>query len=556
MKRAFRHAAVIFFVIALCLPCNGSAATKTIKLSGKLTGGAGYRAFLISKSGATNVSEVRSNGTFKFAKVTSTDLSGASLQLVSPSGRYFGPVILKRKGTKASLNFSGKPTTGSQSIDLGKITLNTTLGFALVTKLPEAALVNKTTVKLAANGAPAGAGKMGLGGANAHSTNGLTASAEGNGNGGGGSSGAATAGVDGDGDGIPNVLDVDDDGDGVIDSSDPNSASTTAADIPFTTLYLSANQTLNVNVGTVTQAQIDAVIGGENLFSLIIFYDFAPGTTIPAGGHVVCPASLEYCRPTSVGGGTAVLSGVSESNRAVVGGLWTSYNADRSGYPNLEPINRGGERLFVAGIQPRVDTSKFRPGDVFQIEFSDSTGSVISTKTAVVPPYFVTIPAIAAFNGGAGTVTADYRSPTPFGTSTITVTGTGALQMTFWRPQRQALSGAEEGSYRDMGHLHYGLIFSGSSGEFGCSGFYSGLSSTLSEETGSSTATSLWPLTDSANDAAPDATNTLSFTVNVSGCVRAHGLSAGTYSASLTAAGESLQGGSNRAAQSFSLQVP
>jgi hypothetical protein len=66
----------------------------------------------------------------------------------------------------------------------------------------------------------------------------------------------------------------------------------------------------------------------------------------------------------------------------------------------------------------------------------------------------------------------------------------------------------------------------------------------------------LWPLTDTAADAAPDTANTLSFTVDISACIARESVAPGTYSFSLTAAGETLSGGASRAAQMLYVAIP
>ena len=63
---------------------------------------------------------------------------------------------------------------------------------------------------------------------------------------------------------------------------------------------------------------------------------------------------------------------------------------------------------------------------------------------------------------------------------------------------------------------------------------------------------------DSADDARPDPTHTLSFTVDVGACLRGAGFSSTGRSVfvTLTAASEQRQGGQDRAAQSVRVQLP
>jgi hypothetical protein len=96
--------------------------------------------------------------------------------------------------------------------------------------------------------------------------------------------------------------------------------------------------------------------------------------------------------------------------------------------------------------------------------------------------------------------------------------------------------------------------------EFGCGpGAYSALSPTL-HPAGSSDnkGAALWPLLDTADDAAPDPSRKLSFTLDLGGCLRSHGIDpAGKLlNLPLTAVGEARPGGMDRAAQSIWVCLP
>jgi hypothetical protein len=241
-----------------------------------------------------------------------------------------------------------------------------------------------------------------------------------------------------------------------------------------------------------------------------------------------------------------VLGGVSESSPSLPrGGLWTDYDPDGSGYPNLEHIDQGGRSAFVAGVQPRVTTAHIAPGDTYNVVFR--VGDETVTVPTMLSSYFVTTPLITNLPGA----------------EPITM-GSEQLSLRFWRPQRAAIPGAESGNFTDMGHLHYGVTLGGDgiSREFSCAGHYTGLSPTLSAESSSGVfseeGAKLFPLVDSADDARPDPTHTLSFTVDVGACLRGAGFSSTSRSVfvTLTAASEQRQGGQDRAAQSVRVQLP
>jgi hypothetical protein len=253
--------------------------------------------------------------------------------------------------------------------------------------------------------------------------------------------------------------------------------------------------------------------------------------------------ALVYCRR---GNGTAVLGGVSESSPTLPrGSLWTDYDPDGSGYPNLERIDQGGRAAFVAGVQPRVTTRQIAPGDTYNVVFRTGAGTV--TVPTTLSSYFVTTPVLTNHSG-----------PEPIALASE------QFSATFWRPQRAAIPGAESGDFTDMGHLHYGVTIGGQgiSREFSCAGHYSGLSSTLRAESSTGVFTEegakLFPLVDSAEDARPDPARTLSFTVDVGACLRGAGLSSTgrEVTLTLTAASEQRPGGQDRAAQMVRVRLP
>ncbi|MEA2420195.1 MAG: hypothetical protein QOE60_2401, partial [Thermoleophilaceae bacterium] len=378
------------------------------------------------------------------------------------------------------------------------------------------------------HGRPVGAGRLGLvARALVHASQ--------NGSGGGGAPGADT-----DRDGVANAYDVDDDGDLTLDSVDSDAPASGAG--LFSTLFLGFGEAVNANSG-VSRAQIDSIFSGENRFNMIFYFDGGQfGNRTVTGAHVDCFA-LVYCRR---GNGTAILGGVSESSPSLPRGrLWTDYDPDGSGYPNLEPISQGGRSAFVAGIQPRVTTSQITPGDTYNVVFRVGGGTV--TVPTTLSSYFVTTPKITNLSGGEPIVL-----------------GSDQLSLTFWRPQRAAIPGAEAGGFTDMGHLHYGVTIGGDgiSREFSCGGLYTGLSSTLAEEASGGIfpeqGAKLFPLVDSADDERPDPARTMSFTVDVGACLRNAGFaSAGrTVSVTLTAASEQRPGGQDRAAQMVRVQLP
>ena len=132
--------------------------------------------------------------------------------------------------------------------------------------------------------------------------------------------------------------------------------------------------------------------------------------------------------------------------------------------------------------------------------------------------------------------------------------------LTIYRPQRTAIPGAEPGDWTDMGHLHWGIPLNVNNHEVACAGYYSGLSSTLTAVSGGSPdfALQLFPLQDTADDGPPDGSRSLSFTLDLGGCLRAAGVDpAGlTLVLDVTATGESRPGGVDRTAQFLHVTMP
>ncbi len=406
------------------------------------------------------------------------------------------------------------------------------------------------------------------------------------------------AGVQGDSDldGVVDTLDVDADGDGINNIADADTdlftsgVSTKAGeeiDVPFTALYLSMRDSLNWHInGALSADAVDAVIGGENKFSVAYFFAIPPGTSTSSitGGHVICGSELTYCRPTSDGlTSTGVYSGFSEGNQSLIGQLWSNITTDGNEY-SLESFMVGGstEPVYGASIQPRVGRAAFRPGDNYRVDFTDSDGDVVTSKTLTLPPYFLTAPALRAYNttssSASADVVVDYSDSNGPGTSSgnpivLANSGdfSGKLRVNIWRLQRLTVS-PESGDYRDYGHLNYGVLINNNAGEYSCGELYSNLSSSLTEVSSRGTGDSfssqqgatLWPLVDSSDDFEPsnasDSTtlgnNTISFTVDLSACRIRNGLSAGVHTVNIIAAGVDTGHGANRAAQFITVNIP
>lgn len=541
----------------------------------RITGVAGQQTTLVllpTRGAALNVTPA-GNGNFSI-NVPSSTLQGASLQVVK-SGRYVGPVTLAYARNRGYLRF-GRVANGA-TLNLGALDVLLQQGWAKFHVPVNPQFVDAThPVVVDANGKPRGAGKLGLvtkqtvaGKLGAAASDPCTPGAPETGPGG-----------DCDGDGIPNAADVDDNGNMTLDMTDPASAQTTAQVSPWAQLYLGMTNTLNANAGALTPDKIATTLGGVNTFGVNFFIDdhYFNGAT-PDNVSVNCGA-IVWCNSST---GTAYVSGMNETPgfsstpwKDYQGATWTNgvetplahpaqhnglYHMTRPGTPPLS--------VWVAGVQPRDGANTLNdlvPGQMLGLDLTKN--GVTTEMMMTLNPYPVTVPALKDFSTtGSEASNVDYTSEAPAGSwfNPIAVGSDGLVHFDFWRPQRLALQG-ESGQFRDLGHLHYGMVLSGGGQEIGCSsdansGYYPSVGSSFNRtpDTGP-WAMNLWPLTDKAGDATVDASSTLSFTIDIRRCLTDHnvvippdGLDVWT---SLTAAGEFLSGGANRAVQQVKLHVP
>ncbi|MEY3587445.1 MAG: hypothetical protein RJA47_41, partial [Actinomycetota bacterium] len=212
MKKYLRIA-VASAVVAAIAPFNvlRAEAAGTVTVTGQAP--QGYSVLMVAKSG--NSTAVK-GGKFKI-KVSKTDAKGASLHLVTSSGVYGGPIVLKADTKKKTGNTQLSGVSG----DIGKIAMKT--GYSLAAAKKTTAIATSSKIKVSSKGAPAGAGRMGL----PSSTSGAGVKIFGVWKSG---DGDAPKGEDTDKDGLPNTLDLDDDNDSkidLVDDSNPSKAITT-----------------------------------------------------------------------------------------------------------------------------------------------------------------------------------------------------------------------------------------------------------------------------------------------------------------------------------------
>ncbi len=526
-----------------------SALAQSVTLKGTLKGAKGYTIVLLNQDGSSKTKLLTSNGAFAFSGVKLSKLKNASLQLVDTEGRFYGPIVLGKKGKKVSTTFSGKIPGNGKTLDLGKVSLKS--GYALGAASLKSTIYNPPKISANSSGKPTGAGNSGIV-SSSSSRQVLARKAK--------ITATANPGDDADRDGIMNSLDADDNGNGILDAADPASA---GSDTPYVGINFDFRRTLNANVrGGLSSSVINDMVSGENSFASTFFISLPQTSTID-GGYLVCGDALTYCRRNTPVGYSG---GVSESSNAYRGAMSSLLNS--AGYPILERISVSGSPAIVLSMQPRVGRDVFRPGDLYRVVLT-SGGSEVSSRTFSLPPYFVSVPAIKDYTANGVTTTVDYNSvnatsgsiPGVSSGDPIVLGSDGLLTLNFWRPQREAV-GSEVG-YQDYGALNYGIIIDNAQAT--CAGYYSGVSSELVEDstalgTGNSPLShqgaNLNPLVDQTEDRAASASNLLTLTVDLKSCLSRSGGSPGTHAITLSAAGADLTGGRNTANQNIYVTIP
>lgn len=481
----------LFFALLFVLPLKVEAA----RLKGKLVGESpdSYKIIAISRDGRSAAASIGTNGRF-----TLKARRNATLHLLQTSGRYVGPIVLT-KGARAYTKVNGASGV------LGRVALRD--GFASL-RYRKASELYQTKKSIAFNKATGtkGSGNLGLVNTTAASKR-TTARAD-------LTITAAQQGDDTDSDGLPDILDVDDDGDLELDVTDSDSKTESAFEPEsFSTLRLFLRDSLNYNAGTFTASDIDSAI--ESYLRIAFFIRNNTGGEKTVDKVNVNCQELSYC---TAGNGSAVVDtmGTDPADNS----LWTDYDPDNDGFPNLPIESPTGSMGAFLTVFPKVTTSKLKPGDTLLFEIT--SGSQKFMLPGLLPFYFITTPAVKEYDAGTGTTQFSY----PIGANEPGVSMNKAIQLesqsvtlTLWRPQRLAM-GDESGNYIDIGQLTYGVYLSpfGSSDVITCvADDFSDLSETLQKT--NTTDAGIQILKDTAADAPANANNTLTFTLDLGACL-------------------------------------
>ena len=492
-SRALQCAAV---ATALSLLAAAPAvAAKTITVSGKVRDAKGYTVSASATTGTGRSAKLGRTGRFTL-KVRGTS---ASVSLIRPGGRYYGPVVLTR------VAHGRVRLTVKRSVNLGTISLAG--GYAVLRTPLEAKELGTAWAKADKHGKPVGAGRMGLR-AKSAKIRARVAQA--------GPPPTVDLGADGDRDGLINAYDIDDDNDGVLDPSDNDSGNPN--NLPgrvFTNLRAELPDTLNADLGPVSESAIDAMLAKD----LPAAFDASPwevlaGRTLSAV-NVNC-FSIAWCAP---GTGSAVIADGAYGpqgpgpGQPATGTRFVAFDPDGDGLPNLSPDARHIQQpAFGSVVKPGMGRAGLDPSATVDFHYTTNQGPFEYATT--LGPSFVTVPAITSVNGQAITYPVAPNGPGTGNGNDLALSST-TVTFTFFRPQRPAIPGAETPGYYDMGHLRYEVSnpLDGSGAACPATAF-SNLSPGLS-------LTANGPdqgVTDSANDQPANAANVLSFTLDLAAC--------------------------------------
>jgi hypothetical protein len=492
-----QSARIALLTAAFALAAAAPAAARTITVTGKVRGAAKYTVTASSSSGTGRSARLGRKGTF------SLKVSGraVSLSLIRPSGRYYGPVVLDR------VAHGRVHLTVKRSIALGEIRL---VGSYAVLRTPLArAALGSSWARADRHGKPAGAGRLGARARGAKIRSRAAQQPP-------GPQPTLELGADPDRDGLTNAYDIDDDNDGVLDVSDPDSGNPN--NFPgrvFTNLWADLPDTLNADLGAVTDEAIDATLAKD----LTAAFDASPWQVL-AGRQLTAVDvncfTISWCAP---GTGTAVIPDFAYGpqgpgpGQPAPGTRFAAFDPNGDGLPNLSPDARHIQQpAFGALVAPGTGRAGLDPAATVNFRFTTDQGPFEYATT--MGPSFVTTPAIVSLSGQAISYPVGSADP-GVGNGHDIQLASPVVTFSFYRPQRPAIPGAEAPGYYDMGHLRYEVSnpLDGTGAACPASAF-SNASPTL-------TPTSNGPdqgVTDSAGDQPASASNVLTFTLDLAQC--------------------------------------
>ncbi len=504
--------------IVICAMFVAAAPATAATVSGTLTGGRGLHVVVVQSNGTSKKATITSKkGTFK---VVGAKLAGASIQLVGSNGTYFGPVLLGGSGTKVYATIKG-----SGNLALG--TFKRKSGYAAARAPVGRYFTTAAYTVVAKSGKPIGAGKYGL----VKVGNGKSALKGYNGQG-----------RDADLDGIPGAFDIDDNGNLIIDNVDRTTRSGRSLR-RFSPALRAVCPTPDQPQPAGCTPPGGAPSGGTPAaaaateFKLFSNFKLTDATSINVSipGITGIVALIDAAVPTTVTLATQVMGATSSTLDC----LGNTYCAPHGAYPLVNSVAASYTGAFLnlskgttgdAQIIPGAARTDIGSGNAFlQIDGTTSYPGVLNFV-------FNTAPALKSYNVGTGEQTLFYDASgvsasgmTPSTPITTTAVAT-SITVTFWRPQRSALSSeawfGSANPWTDIGGLAYRADTPNAptgSTKRSCAGGYSAGSAN-----GVAVTAGTDGIVDPAVDAEASAANTISWTIDLATCFDWSPITSGT----------------------------
>jgi hypothetical protein len=447
---------VVFALVFLAT--SGPAAARPKPISGKLTK-PGYTVVALAANGKSKVVRA-SRGKFRL----SPPARRVTLHLRAPNGTYAGPTVVgrRKKGRRAIVGVKA----GAR---LGRIKV--LRGYARVSKQLRRKWVDASNTARARRGVPIGARNFG------HVRS---------------KPPRRPIPADLDLDGVPNRLDVDDDGDLVLDDADRASAARAADHEPghppppsfgvLSTLGPPPSAAVNANPRhrtdpgrpAFTDAEIDDAL--KSFGGLIFGAEGAPGSPSPELSELDCGGdpkanppkpALVYCsNPNSTGkapppAAPRPTAACRPATAPYPGDPAGAFDPDGDGLGALLPFD-GCPSLFHGATSTEIKT-----GD-FLIQRGKDANGVEVAFTTTLQYVFATVPALVSYRDTTMVAPATLSYPhDPAAGPDLPVSAPSgqdvAVTLTFWRPQRRRIpndpepQSGESATWTDSGGRDYGI---------------------------------------------------------------------------------------------------
>ncbi|NBR66867.1 MAG: hypothetical protein EBT79_06235, partial [Actinobacteria bacterium] len=540
---------------------NAGAATTTVTIKAKLA--AGYRMLAVTKTGKAYMG-TSSKGSVTLSGMSKADTNAMTISVVSTSGAYVGPVMLKYMASaktqattisKAKSGFTAmKQVAKAGTVDLGTVAVKGNYAYTNVKK-PVVAVTGKAVA--VSGGVPPARENLGKTKVQGASVSAFADPVD------------NPAGGDADGDGLPAFVDVDDDNDGRIDLVDDAFYSTPAksdgsqfGEAVIKTGLICGGECVNLNAFNIDRPG-DNATASSRLAKMIntfqgVFFDFNstakyfPSRTGANFGYfnvdctgiswcsgstsravTISPDYDDPARPQPQSNALPLASG--STNYADFCGskviarnplnpsappsgwpsdaaydqtmdewIFASCDPDNDGLPNIIPskgtIATG--QSWSNEIKPRMPgPDGMKVGDTIRYKFTDQSGKLVASSSQVISGVIQTAPSIRSFQIGTNpAVTLHAPDGTYAIPNDLKNPGADTVTLTFWRPQRAPIG--TESSWQDVGGLFYSV--SGPKGSCRVTAASTSSGAVLNVADVQRGDMTFSVVTDSAQDAAPD----------------------------------------------------